>query len=213
MVSRLADSGSEQRLLDTATEVFLQEGFSGARVEKVAEKAGVNKAMIYYHFRSKRGLYQAVLLRLFEGVLSEAERSSRKASDPRMQLVAFYAAVARIFAERPALPALMLREIIGGGDNMEAEIATVLAGILTFVERTVAAGVADGSIRPVHPLLVHLSMMAPLAVYHASGNVKARVLSKARPGAVPPTADELVEHLAVLIERGLEPLPTEPRNS
>lgn len=212
MVSQLVNTGTEAKLLDTATQVFLKSGFSGARVEDIAERAGVNKAMIYYHFGSKRGLYQTVLLRLFQGVLDEVERSSQSAPDARMRLVAFYSGVARVFSERPALPSLMLREIIGGGENMEAEAARALAGILRFVEKTVEAGVADGSIRRVHPLLVHLSVMAPLAVYYASGDFKSRVLNKARAGAQPPTPDELLEHLALLIERGLEPTPAETRS-
>ena len=211
MVSQEVDTGSQEILLDAATQVFLKVGFSGARVELIAEKASLNKAMIYYHFGSKRGLYQAVLLRLFQGVLDEVQRVS-PAADARMRLIAFYSGVARLFSERPALPTLMLREIIGGGENMEAETARALAGILSFVKQTVEAGVADGTIRPVHPLLVHISMMAPLALYFASGDFKSRVLSKASPGALPPTAEELLEHLALLIERGLEPTPTDTRS-
>ncbi|HJS56985.1 MAG TPA: helix-turn-helix domain-containing protein, partial [Vicinamibacteria bacterium] len=54
-----------ESLLEAATQVFMETGFAGARVDQIARQAQVNKAMIYYHFRSKRGLYQAVLGRLF----------------------------------------------------------------------------------------------------------------------------------------------------
>ncbi len=212
MVSHITDSRSQETLLDAATQVFGKAGFSGARVEAIAERAGLNKAMIYYHFRSKRGLYQAVLLRLFQGLLDEAERVSLAVPDARMRLVAFYSGVARIFSERPALPALMLREIIGGGENMEAETARSLSGILGFVKKTVEAGVADRTIRPVHPLLVHVSMMAPLALFFASGDFRSRVLSKASAGERPPTPAEMLEHLALMIERGLEPTPVDTRS-
>ena len=52
----------------------MEVGFSGARVEEIARRAQANKAMIYYHFGSKLGLYKAVLFRLFEGVLDEIKR-------------------------------------------------------------------------------------------------------------------------------------------
>ena len=40
-------------LIESATEVFVEKGFSGARVDEIARRAKANKAMIYYHFGSK----------------------------------------------------------------------------------------------------------------------------------------------------------------
>ncbi len=118
MVSQQTQAETDLALLDAATEVFSAHGFAGARVDSIARLAKVNKAMIYYHFGSKRGLYQAVLLRLFEGVLGEIERVVRDEPDPRRRLILFYAGVARIFSERPALPRIMLREVLSGGATL-----------------------------------------------------------------------------------------------
>jgi len=48
---------------------FAQEGLAGARVDAIAEAAGVNKALLYYYFRDKESLYGAVLDRFFEPLL------------------------------------------------------------------------------------------------------------------------------------------------
>lgn len=60
-VPRPTREAARQALLDAATEVFLSEGFRAARVQAIAERAGVRLSAINYHFGSKEGLYHAVL--------------------------------------------------------------------------------------------------------------------------------------------------------
>lgn len=60
-----ADPGTESEILRAARTVFARKGFEGASTREVAELAGVNNAMIYYHFADKRELYRAVLGQAF----------------------------------------------------------------------------------------------------------------------------------------------------
>lgn len=55
---------TKAHILDAAMEEFAKHGLSGARTEAIAVRSGVTKAMIYYYFENKEGLYQAVLHRL-----------------------------------------------------------------------------------------------------------------------------------------------------
>src|SRR5580698_5141152 len=48
-------------ILAAAADAFAQAGFAGARTDAIAAAAGVNKAMLYYHFKSKSRLYEAVI--------------------------------------------------------------------------------------------------------------------------------------------------------
>ena len=68
------DQESEQRILDAAHAVFLRRGTAGARMQEIAEEAGVNKALLHYYFRSKDKLAEAVFLRagrrLFPSVIT-----------------------------------------------------------------------------------------------------------------------------------------------
>ena len=52
---------SRERILAAAREEFGLRGFAGARTQRIAEGAGVNKQLLFYYFGSKRGLYEAVL--------------------------------------------------------------------------------------------------------------------------------------------------------
>lgn len=52
---------TRERILVAATEAFSEHGMAGARTEQIAQAAGINKALIYYYYRSKEALYDAVL--------------------------------------------------------------------------------------------------------------------------------------------------------
>ena len=57
------DQETEQRILDAAHAVFMRRGTAGARMQEIAEEAGVNKALLHYYFRSKDKLAEAVFVR------------------------------------------------------------------------------------------------------------------------------------------------------
>ena len=61
------------RILAAAVRQFSENGLAGARTELIAEAAGVNKALLYYYFKSKDALYAAALESVFEGVRADSE--------------------------------------------------------------------------------------------------------------------------------------------
>ncbi len=60
------DKGVEEKILVAAYSVFLQKGKAGTRMQEIADKAGVNKALLHYYFRSKNNLYNAVFKQVVE---------------------------------------------------------------------------------------------------------------------------------------------------
>lgn len=198
------DQGSSRTaILDAATEVFMEAGFSGARVDEISRRAHANKAMIYYHFGSKQNLYQAVLLRLFEGILDEILRLRESNLGPEARLRSLYTGVARHLEERPALPPIILREILAGGKGMDAEASRTLGQILGFVSETLLEGTRSGAFRTVHPLLFHLSMLGPLLLHFAGVSFRDRVLPRQMPGLPVPSHDDMLAHLLEVLGRSL----------
>jgi len=49
------------RILDAAREVFVERGLDGARMQDIADKAGINKALLHYYFRNKEKLFELIL--------------------------------------------------------------------------------------------------------------------------------------------------------
>ena len=58
------ETDTKQRILDAADDIFVRRGIDGARMQEIADHAGVNKALLHYYFRSKANLARAVWLRI-----------------------------------------------------------------------------------------------------------------------------------------------------
>lgn len=54
------NKNTEQKILQAAEQIFLVGGYDGARMQEIADKAGINKAMLHYYFRSKDKLFERV---------------------------------------------------------------------------------------------------------------------------------------------------------
>jgi TetR/AcrR family transcriptional regulator len=99
-----------EKILKQATDEFARIGFEGARVDRIAERCRLSKNMLYYYFKSKEGLFVAVLEHMYEGLRDQQKDLSVRASDPLLameQLVhhTFYA-----LQDNPAAIRLMNEE-------------------------------------------------------------------------------------------------------
>ena len=99
IASKLTDVTSEPRpelqrdaertraeLLAVATEVFAQSGYSGGRVDEIAERTRTTKRMIYYYFGGKEGLYMAVLENAYRGIREAEQRLQVDHVDPAVAM-------------------------------------------------------------------------------------------------------------------------------
>ena len=70
---------SKQKILDSAEEVFSEKGFDGARVDEIAKRARVNKALLYYYFESKEKLLQELVNINIDEAIRIKEEAVKKA--------------------------------------------------------------------------------------------------------------------------------------
>ncbi len=77
------------RILDAAVREFSENGLAGARTEQIAEIAGVNKALLYYYFKSKEALYRAALETVAQRVLEMSLSALTADRSPGEQIVQF----------------------------------------------------------------------------------------------------------------------------
>jgi TetR/AcrR family transcriptional regulator len=71
------ESSSKERILNASQAIFAQKGFEGARVDEIARAAGVNKALIYYYFKSKEEILHALLHHAIEDLLGHLGNPAR----------------------------------------------------------------------------------------------------------------------------------------
>ncbi|MDC0584551.1 TetR/AcrR family transcriptional regulator [Bacteroidales bacterium] len=63
------DLNTENKVLEAAQEIFILKGKSGARMQEIANKAGINKALLHYYYRSKDKLFEAVFQTVIKKLL------------------------------------------------------------------------------------------------------------------------------------------------
>lgn len=118
-------------ILEAAEVLFAERGFAAARLEDVADRVGIRRASIVYHFRDKRELYEAVLADLFSG-LFERTREALEAPGPlAARIEAAVSAWVGYVGRRPSLARLLLREV---ADAAVARETALLAHTRPFVE-------------------------------------------------------------------------------
>jgi TetR/AcrR family transcriptional regulator len=103
---------TRQILLEAASEEFARQGLNGARMHVIVERAGINERMIYHHFGSKVGLYEAVLAHHFRAPQLPVSVSGGGA--PRERFVSTLTAFVRGLIARPQFLALALHEAMSG---------------------------------------------------------------------------------------------------
>jgi TetR/AcrR family transcriptional regulator len=203
--SRRRDAAAtRQALLAAGTELFAERGYDGVPVAAIATRAGVNKAMINYHFGGKRKLYVAIVSATFGEIVAGIERlaeSERPAPEVLRELVALVGDVAT--RRHPHFCTMMLREVVAGGKHLESEVMDKPVRILEAVQTIVARGVRQGDFRPVDPLLTHLSLVGSLVFFFATRRFRERILAKRRPGMTPPDPESYVKHTQELLTHGL----------
>src|SRR5262249_56483878 len=113
------------------------------------------------------------------------EESPRPAPDLLRELVALIGEMATV--RHPHFCTMMLREVVAGGKHLHPELIDGPARLLGAVQRIVARGVRAGDLRPVDPLLTHVSLVGSLVFFFATARFRERGLGGRRPGVKPTT--------------------------
>lgn len=194
---RLAASAvsSRDRLFTAAAAEFAARGFAGASVERIARAARLNKAMIYYHFRSKAALYREILRDMFDAVAVRVETAAQSTADPADKIRAFVEAIAIEAEARPHFPPIWFREIAQGGPHLDDATLRHIAGIVKALAGIMQEGVKAGRFRAINPLLVHGGIVGPILLYFASAAVRRRLERVGVAGAGRFDRDEVVAHV------------------
>ena len=121
---------TNEAVFAAAAHAFSARGFDGVSVDDIARAAGVNKAMIYYHFADKLTLYRSIVS---EGLLAMSETVSAIATSaeaPPLKLDQFIAAFVGMTENRPWMPAMMLREIAEGAPRLDPQTLEHMRGVI-----------------------------------------------------------------------------------
>lgn len=162
---------TRQQLLAAARAAFMAGGLEGARVDDIAQRAGINKQLVYHYFGNKDGLYTAVLEQVYHEIREKEaalQLSSLPAEEAMRKLVEFSFDYLR---ESPDFVRILVDENIHYGRHLKdaGTVQAVNKPIIDLIEQTLERGVTDGVFRRgLDPLHVYLSIAGMSFFYFAN---------------------------------------------
>lgn len=203
--AKTASSDTRTRILAAACDEFGTHGFAATTVDRIARRAHVNKAMIYYHFPNKRSLYTCIIRDVFTPIADRVRDAMRVEAPPARKLDRFIEALVRSIDQSSHFLPIFLREIADGGAHLGPEELGLIAGIFAAVRGVIVEGVGQKDFQPVHPALAHFTIIAPLVMFRAAAPVRARIKAVRHVDIPEADSETLVRHLQMVARRMLEP--------
>jgi len=142
---------TEEKILEAAKEVFLEKGNDGTRMQEIADKAGINKSLLHYYYRSKEKLFAAVFKFAFSQFAPRIFNVLKDDEDFFVLIRNFIGVYIDIVSKNPFIPIFILNEINKKKSGLFIEIIKV-AGInpKVFKDR-VQEEISKGTIRAIDP--------------------------------------------------------------
>nr|WP_067054373.1 TetR/AcrR family transcriptional regulator [Mucilaginibacter sp. L294] len=102
---------TEEHILNEARDIFYRKGLAGTRMQEIADKAGINKAMLHYYFKTKELLFNRIFEQAF-AVFAERVAEVLKSDVPLEQKIVDYVNhTVDALAETPGIPVFVLNEL------------------------------------------------------------------------------------------------------
>jgi TetR/AcrR family transcriptional regulator len=189
---------SRAAILKAAVREFAGEGVAGARTDAIARKAGVNKALLYYYFKDKEALYQAVLDEVFSGLRAGIHAAISQQLPPRERLAAYVCAHFDYIASNPLYPRIVQAEFLRAGRNpsrLEHIVQQYFRPLFLEISALLEEGAKRGDFRRVNPLHFIPSMVSVIVFYFATAPVM-----KAMTGSDPFSPEMISERRRAVVD-------------
>ncbi len=110
-MAKAKDENTEGQILEAAKNVFQSKGMDGARMQEIADKAGINKAMLHYYYRSKQLLFEAVFKNAFSLLAPQLNAILNDDSSIEEKIRNFSSNYISFIIKHPYLPNFIIQEL------------------------------------------------------------------------------------------------------
>ncbi len=196
---------TEEKIIQAAIKEFSQHGFAGARVDRIARLAKINKAMIYYHYRSKEDLYEAILSIFADGITRSVGDIIRKDKIEKEDLYSIISVFTDyICGVDSDFVKIMLREISSGGKYFRKIIfPKTLQPISSVLIENIIKKIDSKLIRPLNPFYLIVQILGSIIFFnimkiHLHGTEMYKIIYKEN------YVEEFKQNLITIIQDGIE---------
>ncbi|PKN78745.1 MAG: hypothetical protein CVU48_07450 [Candidatus Cloacimonetes bacterium HGW-Cloacimonetes-1] len=161
------DTETKLNIIQAASKVFIERGMDGARMQDIADLAGINKALLHYYYNSKEELYRLVATREIKQAFAELLAVIPEEQDFRDWIRSFIHNYLQVITKNPQVTRFMLWEISQGGNGISAIIREFInrkdSGRMSVFE-TIRKAMSGPGVRQVDPIHFFMSLIG-MCVY------------------------------------------------
>ena len=155
------DKGAEERILEAACKVFTTKGMAGARMQDIANEAGINKALLHYYFRDKDKLFEVVFMEEAQKFFPKINAIFNSDAPLFEKIENFVNEYIDEMLENPYLPWFVLNEVNRDPDQFMYKIwgKENLPKPAKFLEQ-IEKEVKKGTIKKIHPMHLLMNLLS-----------------------------------------------------
>ena len=169
-----AISPTYDQILAVAEEEFAYSGYNGTSLEVIARRTGIRKASLFHHFNSKRKIFDAVVRRIFDKLVSIG-RETERIENPKEHLLAIIGRLHDFIASHPNHARLLMHRVLEDPASVRSSSEVFIKPLVMEMAQLVVRGAEMGVIRdgdgPISLTLIALAM--PILAYSFAPVVEA----------------------------------------
>ena len=155
------EKSTEEKILAAAKKVFISKGMSGARMQDIADEAGINKALLHYYFRNKEKLFEVIFLEAAQKLFPAINVVFESDIPLFQKLERFCEEYITVMSENPYLPLFVLNEINQDPETFLTKIwgKQNLPRPQKFLEQ-IEKEIKKGTIKKISPLQLLINLIS-----------------------------------------------------
>ncbi len=164
------DLTTEQKILAAAREEFCERGLDGGRMQAIADRAGVNKALLHYYFRSKEKLFEIIISDLVTTIWDRIRRELETTvtpADARAVISTLISAYINTFAQNPEYPLVLIHQLLHRDKNVPLILKQVVTSLGDGPARLIMllnSEIRAGRVRNIDPVHFIMNVMGMIMV-------------------------------------------------
>jgi len=153
---------SKALIVTNAIQLFSKKGYASTSMDELAGMCGLNKAMVFYYFKNKKGLYEAVMREVLEEIQRTIIEENKIHKTPEEELEGFIRTYAKFACSHPYLPALLLKELSDSGAVVPELLFSSMRQLFALFSDILKRGEEKGCFHDATPMILYFMVLGTL---------------------------------------------------
>jgi AcrR family transcriptional regulator len=197
---------TKKKILTTARRLFSKQGYDATTVDDIAKESEFNKALIYYYFKNKSGLYSEVMSGLFNAIYDAVVEGERDCTNAIEELEVFINSYTAHAYKNPYFSALLLRELSNSGAHVPEMMFTSMRRVYSLLIDILKRGESEKVFSTSVPMIVHFMIIGSINLMVTTEHLRneAILLDKNIDTCSECSSDKVARYVFQVVKKSLE---------